>query len=211
MNNYYETCLATLNELIQGGKENEALSLVSQELAMPYVPEPYFSKFEAIRDHIVIDRSPASRYFEDVESIGAALLGNETLQHKALISLERMNLRQDIDTLLLWFKEPLIPDWIKKQLLFFAMEQDLNLEVEINLDSKDHVLNLKDLKNPFATQSFVNCEKELRDILESHNPSMLLLCVSHLETKALEAFPLSKVEFKASDIVLEVESYLKGA
>lgn len=208
MNNYYETCLATLNDLIESGKQKEALDLVSQELRMPYVPEPYFSQFEGIRDAIVVDQRTGSQFFEDVEEIGLALKGNEALQHKALMSLERMNLRSIQDSLSRWFMDRIIPDWIKKQLLFFLMEQDLNLEIQIELDSKKHLINTADLKNPFASEAFVQCELALRHRLESHNPSLLILCVSQLEQMALSAFPLGEGVFVAGDIIAEVERYL---
>lgn len=208
MNNYYETCLLTLNELIDNGQTKEALELVSKELEMPYVPEPYFSQFNQIRDSIVLDSQPSSQYFEDEDEIGFALLGNEALQYKALMSLERMNLRSLESKLRQWFKDPIIADWIKKQLLFFMMEQDFHLEIELVLNSQEHLLNIKDLINPFSTKAFVECENTLRDKLESHNPSLLILCVSHLEQLALNAFPFKVIDINADTIIDEVKSYL---
>ena len=84
MNNYYETCLLTLNELIESGETRSALELVSKELGMPYVPEPYFTQFNQIRDSIILDSRPSSQYFENEDEINFALMGNEALQYKAL-------------------------------------------------------------------------------------------------------------------------------
>lgn len=208
MNNYYETCLLTLNELIESGETRSALELVSKELGMPYVPEPYFTQFNQIRDSIILDSRPSSQYFENEDEINFALMGNEALQYKALMSLERMNLRSIEASLRTWFVEPLIPDWIKKQLLFFMMEQSYFLEVHIKLNSEDHFLNIKDLINPFSTEAFVQCETSLRDKLESHNPSLLILCVSHLEQLALNAFPFKVIDVDCDAIITEVKSFL---
>ena len=211
MNNYYETCLLTLNDLIERGKELEALDLVSKELSLPYVPEPYFTQFSRLRDSIVIDSRPSSQFFEHQDEIGSAFLGNEALQHKALMSLERMNLRSMEASLRSWLGDSLIPDWIKKQLLFFMMEQDFNLELQILINEKLHLLNTKDLQSPFSSKSFLLCEHELREKLESDNPSLLILCVSHLEHLALSAFPFSKLEVSSDHIISEVKSFLGEA
>ena len=211
MNNYYESCLKTLNELISQNQEDQALTLVLSELAMPYVPQPYFSQFEAIRDSIVIDRNQGSAYFDDLDDISFALKGNDALQHKALISLERMNLRVAMDDLKRWFADSLIPDWIKKQLLFFMMEQELKENVFIKFKDKEIEVNSGTLRNPFNSSGFIECEKELVSLLESHNPSLLLLCKAHLEQSALDAFPFTEVSLDAKQLVDQVESYLSGA
>ena len=208
MDNYYETCLKNIQDLLEKNAETKALALLDEELRLPYVPEPYFSKFKSIRDGIRIDQQPASKYFENLDEIDVALRSHEALQHKAMISLERVNLRSEIEWMRLWLKDPLIEDWIKKQLLFFSLSQEINAIFECSIQSEEHLINMSELENPYSSLTYTKTLKDLKDMLESKNPSMLILCEMELNQNIMDAFPFKLDNLDAKEIVRTVEGYL---
>lgn len=207
MSNYYDECLKQIDDLLKVGKNKEALDQVSTELQMPYVPEPYFSKFNQYLNEIVVDAKPKSQYFESVEEIEFALMGNEALQQKAILSLERMNLRSEAQ----WIQDILvdekIQDWVKKQILLFMMEQELQGTYPILMQGLQEEIKIQELIHPQASVAYATCAKGLQEALESDNPSMLILCMGELEMMALEAFPHQMESISSAEIIQRVASY----
>lgn len=209
MDNYYDDCIQEIEAYINKGEMSLALALVQKELAMPYVPEPYFSKFSEYLNDIVVDNKPRSQFFDSLEEIEGALRGNASLQQKGLLSLERMNLRAAQE----WLSDVLlnhsIHDGIKKQILLFMLEQEIQGTYEIFLDQEVIGIDVGSLKHPVDSSAYQTCHQELRDILESHNPSLLLLCIGELDYAALERFPHDLKRIEAQSIIDRVNSYLQ--
>lgn len=207
MSNHYELCLNEINDYLKEGLEEKALELIKKELAMPYVPEPYFTQFNNYLNEIVIDQRPHSQYFDTVQEIETALKGNQTLQQKGIVSLERMNLRSELE----WCETILltqdIQDWIKKQILLFMMEQEIKGQYQVLLQDKIEVIDMEQLIHPLATQTYQICYQGLQEELESDNPSMFMLCVGELEYLMLEVFPFESEGLKAHDIITRVQAY----
>ena len=208
MDNYYETCLKNIQVLLGKNEESKALTLLDEELRLPYVPEPYFTQFKSLRDGIRIDQQPASKYFENLDEIDVALRSHEALQHKAMISLERVNLRSEIEWIRLWLKDPLIEDWIKKQLLFFSLSQEISTIFECSIQGEIRQINMSELENPYTSLFYTKTLKVLKDMLESKNPSMLILCEMELNQNLMDAFPFKLENLNPKDIISQVEKYL---
>lgn len=207
MDNYYDQCMKEIKECMEQGDMSAALKLVQQELEMPYVPEPYFSQLQDYLNDIVVDTRPRSQFFETVEAIEEALQGNESLQQKAILSLERMNLRSHVEWCEDVLSNAMIADWIKKQILLFMMEQEMNHSFEVFLDGDLIPINIGSLKHPQSGTVYETCLMELQDALESDNPSMLIMCVGELDFIALESFPHELKEMNAQSIIKRVQSY----
>ncbi|QIK69891.1 DUF3196 family protein [Erysipelothrix sp. HDW6C] len=208
MDNYYETCLTSIQMLIEERNEVKALELLDQELSMPYVPEPYFSNFKALRDTLRLDNAPNAKYFDDMDQISDALLGNDNLKHKALISLERMNLRAVIDDLQSILMDKRIDDWLKKQIVFYLMDQSIDATLTIHLKSGIHELDILKLENPIGSKVYLNCLDDLVSTLESDNPSLLMLCIAELDQQVLEYFPQHFDSIASNDVLKRVKGYL---
>lgn len=208
MDNYYEKCIEDIEKSISLGDMEIALVIVQKELSMPYVPEPYFSKFQEYLNDIVVDKKPRSQFFEDLEDIEVALVGNEALQQKAILSLERINLRQDLD----WLQQILLSDQyidgIKKQILLFMMEQEIQGTFDVYINRKTQSYTIEEIKHPMDTAAYQTAHEELRNLLESENPSMLLLCIGELDFLALQSFPELFKGISAREVVDRVASYL---
>lgn len=208
MNNYYESCLEVIRQCIADENHAEALTLLDQELSMPFIPQPYDQVFRDLRDNLRIDRNPKARYFESMEEVFDALKGNDALKQKALISLERMNLRAVLNDLEDIMRDKLIDDWLKKQLVFYLMEQNIDVSIDVRLNHKMYTLEIRKLKNPIGSEAYLQTVASLRDMLESVNPSLLMLCIDELDQKVLEAFPEEAQNIDAQSILDTVNRYL---
>lgn len=210
MNNYYETCLNDIRLAINEGNITLALKLLDDELNLPYVPQPYFDTFVTLRDSLRIDTEPNAKYFESLDAIHDALKGNDSLKLKALMSLERMNLRAHLDEIEGILMDDVIDDWMKRQVLLFLMDQDINHSFEILLDSKSITLNPRLLTNPIGSQEYLRAYDYLTQLLESDNPSLLMLCIAELDESVMKAFPFELESIDGSEIMERVRSYLNA-
>lgn len=208
MDNYYDNCILEIEDYIKDGNISMALEVVKKELDMPYVPEPYFSKFQGYLNELVVDERPRSQYFDSLEEIEAAFQGNPSLQQKAIFSLERMNLRGAYEWLSHVLLDPIIHDGIKKQILLFMMEQEIQGTYNVFMNDDVESLTIENLEHPVESEAYQQCHLELRNELESHNPSLLLLCIGELDYAALESFPHSLKRVDARKIIERVQSYL---
>ena len=210
MNNYYETCLTEIRQAISDNKLSDALRILDEELAMPYVPSPYNETFVSLRDSIRIDTSPQSKYFEDIDDIENALRGNDALKLKAIISLERMNLRVYLEEIQQLLSDITIDDWMKRQILIFLIDQDINQEIRVSIIGQHVTLNPKNLMNPIGSKEYLETLNYLEDKLESDNPSLLMLCVAELDQLTLENFPIGNTKIDGELIISRVSEYLNA-
>ena len=134
--------------------------------------------------------------------------GNDALKQKALISLERMNLRAVLNDLEDIMRDKLIDDWLKKQLVFYLMEQNIDVSIDVRLNHKMYTLEIRKLENPIGSEAYLQTVASLRDMLESVNPSLLMLCIDELDQKVLEAFPEEAQNIDAQSILDTVNRYL---
>lgn len=210
MNNYYESRLQEIRHAINEGNDRDALTLLDEELSMPYVPQPYFDVYTSLRDTLRIDKAPQSKYFESIEDISDALKGSDALKLKAVMSLERMNLRNDLEVIENMLVDITIDDWMKRQILLLLMDQDINKTITITLSGQSHTLNPIHLINPIATKEYNDAYAYLVESLESNNPSLLMLCVAELDEMVMSTFPFQLEQISGEEILKRVNSYLNA-
>lgn len=208
MNNYYETCLEDIKTFIRENKLSDALAMIDEELKMPYVPQPYFDEFCRLRDTLRIDTHVSQQAFDDLDDIQEALKGNERMQDKALQSLAMMNLRAVMDSIETIMTDQYIADAHKKVILKLMMQQEIQGTCEILLSGSRHRLNIGALIDPIDTVAFKSVANKLIELLESNNPSMLILCLGELEFTANDAFPLNELNDSAESILKRVKRYM---
>ena len=206
MKNYYQETLDTIKGLIKEGNKEEAEKLVIVELSMPYVPEPYLSEFEVIRDELA-GHDVTNMFYTDIESIHRALLGDEMTQAKAVVSLEHMNLRAVQEDLIDMLENGKLDDMGRRYILMVAMEQELDLSVSIELDQKLVNINTKTLENPFNSKKVIEIYEDLVSRYESNNPSFLQFCMEELNMQLLNSFPFVSDNLSAQYIVDRVNTY----
>lgn len=208
MENYYKECLDRIKSLSANGQLEEAKRMLEVELSMPYVPQPYLSEFQALRYELDGQDALKPAYFLDIESIHRAFYGDQSLQAKALLSLERMNLRtvrEELTTLL----TSDIADSLKRYVLLICLEQELSINMTLQLDGETITVDLDTLENPFQSEGYLQIIQELRDQLESKNPSLLELCYEELNQQMMMHFPKPMENISATSIYQRVTSYFE--
>lgn len=212
MNNYYETCLQNILMLIKEHKCQQALDIIQEELKMPYVPEEFNNKLIQLKKDVSISMGtkPGKNILFDEFEILDALMGNVDQVMLGLDSLSKMNLRLIYPSITDWLQEKYLSDDIKKQLIVLLIEQGFSESVDVLMGDSKHTIDLEKIGNPFMSDAFQKCFKEIHDTLEVENPSMLALAIQLLEIEVWQDFPLINREYKAQEIISKVEEYMNA-
>lgn len=209
MNNYYRECLDSIRKYLAEGNTKKALAMIDEELSMPYVPEPFRSELIELQNEHRPRNQRSSHYFWEMDEIHRALLGDETLQAKALVSLEHMNLHGSELELQEIFAGG-ADESIKRLVLMVASAQKIDYEFTISLDNQIYQINPKTIKNPFESEKYVQVCKELEKRYGDDNPSLLTLSLQVLDRCVLENYPFIEEHLSSETIAQTVASYFES-
>lgn len=210
MKNYYDEITQEIGENIASENYAEARKLLEEELAAPYVPEPYLSEFVKMHQALPGDKYQGTRYFQDIDMIIDALFADELLQIKALKSLERSNLKLWYDDIEQILRDVNLEDWLKKQIIVLLLEQGFTQTIRVYLEDKDVDIDLKHLVHPFKTEAYISAVSQLETDFAMKNPSFLELCIMELNYKVSMAFPFQHEDINVDDIINQVNIYLNA-
>lgn len=208
MDNYYETCLKEIKNLISESKETEALEMVEVELSMPYIPEAYRSEFESLRDQLMIKPMSQAAFFTNIDDIKEALFSNQSQKAKALLSLENMNLRPYVEDLIELLRSNHLDDVVKRTLVMISMDQELRYEAFMVLDGKPYTLKIHEIDDPFESVHYQRIYECIVDTYESHNPSLMSLCMEVLNQAIMAAYPFVDETLTVDKIIDKTNAYL---
>ena len=208
MDNYYEECITKVEGLIQSKEFEEAKSILEDELDMPYVPEVHLKKFLELYHSLPQENVTSSKYLDSIEEIESSLFLDEEQQLRAMLSLERLNLRPYLSILREWLISLEVDTWIKQQILVFLLEQGIEDEFQVYLEDEVQVVNTKGLSHPFQNEHYLKQVYDLKEKLEQENPSLFKLCMQELNYQVGNNFPFKHETIKAQDIMDRVDGYL---
>lgn len=207
MDNYYDSTLKEIRKLISESKKIEALSMVEEELSMPYIPSEYKREFERLRDSLVKKQMSQTPFFTSMEEIEVALFEDEAQKAKALLSLENMNLRPYIDDLIQLLRKDL-DDFTKRMILMISMEQELSYKAFLTLNNQPYTIEISDLVDPFQSQHYIAVYQELKEMFESHDPSFLKLCQEVLNLLILQTYPFVDESISLDRVIEKTHHFL---
>lgn len=206
MNNYYEECLESIQTLIQQDQIEKARMLLTKELSMPYIPQPYYDQFVEL-DESLKPVISTSRYFEDFDEIIEALHGETEGQIKALMSMQKMNLHDYKEDVLQLLMDTALSDDIKKHILICTQDQNISISVRISINGKHLDINTETLIDPFTSSAYEVIYEKLVETYESSNPSMFAISVEALNLAVFEAYPEWNNSLNAEVIIEQVLAY----
>lgn len=209
MNNYYDACIADIERHIKDGKYEDAKYLLRQELSMPYIPQDVQTKLEELSQIVMVENRSGTNYYDDIYEIENALHGNQQNQIKALLSLERLNIHPNFELLKEWLVSDSFEKWVKQQLLVIMMSQNITEEVTVMMDGETYCLVPSKIESPLEQEAYCECLNELKQVFESENPSMLILCQEVLEAIVWDQFPNQVNNVDANEIIKSVNDYLE--
>ncbi|WP_157777133.1 hypothetical protein [Erysipelothrix larvae] len=206
MTNYYIECLETLETLMEAGKLEEVNRILIQELNMPYVPEPYLTKFNELKSRVHESRggSRKSLCFDEIIDL---LQKDTTSQMVALSSLESMNLHRyqgDIKELL---ELNTLDDVVKKHILICCKEQNLDMTVKIQMNGSEVSVDIAQLQDPFTNPKYLEIYQALSETFEVNNPSMFAISLEVLNGRVFEAYPFWDDSLDATSIEKQVNTF----
>ncbi len=208
MDNYYRECIDKITALIRNKNYTEAKQMLDVELAMPYIPQTYLEEFENLLHLLPKTSNVSSKFFEDFEEIDDAFSLDDEQKLKAILSLERMNIRPYLEVIKTYLKDELMDDWLKQQLLIILLDQGINGQFEIHFENKDSLIDLSKLEHPFKSKHYNKVYQDLVDDLEHQDPSMLQLCLQELNYQLGILFPFKHETVNAQSIKKKVYDYL---
>ena len=208
MDNYYEECITKVEGLIKSQDFDQAKAILEDELDMPYIPENHLKKFKELYRLIPQINTSSSKYLDSIEEIEDSLFLDEEQQLRAMLSLERLNLRPYLSILREWLVSLEVDVWIKQQILVFLLEQGIENVFQVNLEGKNQTINTKGLSHPFKNQHYIKQVNHLKEKLEQKNPSLFKLCLQELNYQVGNSFPFKHETVEAQDVMDRVDSYL---
>lgn len=165
--NYYDETILNIDSLIEKKDYDKALSLVINELEMPYIPKEYenifLQKFDEIKSYKKVFPE-----FDD-EKMLDYLHGNSFKQLNAINYLSKKNLNDYI----LEIEEYLLGEYdddVKKHLILFLIQQKVNHLFKCKIGQEDFLFNpifLHNIEDDFVFKSIFYM---LSKLFENDNP-----------------------------------------
>lgn len=205
---YYTQILKTVSEMMDQGKDNEALSLVEEELSMPYVPKTFLVQFEKIalelKQKHQLDITPS--VMSDPEAILKSLKQDELNQLKALDALSQLNIRAHRALVDSAFE--ILEDRLLKNLLIrILIEQAITDEFEFSDEGITYRFIPASLTLPEDSEGVLNAQEYLERWCEK-DPSLHKLCLDQLQLVSLLKLPESFDEEEGYDLALSIHKPL---
>lgn len=204
MKGYYEEIVEEIEELIQSGREDEALFTVEKELRMPYIPEDTEKKLIRFRRELSAKRAEkAERKEESLDTLLKWLRGSETEQLNAAGRLGRRNLRECLMEIRTFLKEDPCPE--AAALIIEAVAEQGIQEM--------FVYRHEDVEYEFYGDSVTPCAESdgfryalrlLEKWIGNDNPGMFTMCRTMLVRRVYMFLPLSYEKDEAADLALDV-------
>jgi len=176
-NRYYQELLSKVNDAIDNGKYDFALELINDEYKMPYIPSD-------VEEQLKILKNDINYYLNNVktmneEEILAGLKSNKKIQIKAIDNLCKLNLRNYLYEIQLFFESK--PDLLIQALLIDSLiNQEINYEFKVFIDDEEHKINFVDKIQGVKSKSFMRIDQMLKDLFIDDEPSTYQLCLQLL-------------------------------
>lgn len=195
---YYETLLKKLDKLVVD-EPLTALSLIEEELRMPYIEKEYEMKLNELYNQLqYLKQAPMKQL--DIES---ALFNEETV-FLAVEMLRKANIRQYL-SVIETFLTTSDNETIKALLIALLIEQEIYQEIKLKKDGFDIVFVPNQIELPQENEDILEMQVELEQTLMKY-PNIAQQCVELLYTKAYLNLPFS---YSSSDKVAILSSIYK--
>ena len=200
----YQDVINTIRQRIDEGQLEEALSLLEEELRMPYIPLEVEGILRQLHAYVKAQQSPAPRASVLTPSqIVAYLNGDEEHQLAAVVALSALNLRAQLPLINEAF-EVLSTRILKSLLVNVCLEQALTEEFTFTDQGITYTFIPAALTAPQESEGYLAAKSTLVEWLENDNPSLLMLALQQLDHIVLLKLPESFDADEALDLALDV-------
>ncbi len=209
--NYYQTLVTKVQEMIDKELYQEAFEKLNEELDMPYVPSEVEKQLIILKEKVIqqlkIDQPATAISIEQIEQL---LTGSELSQVKAVDALCALNLRQHIDVVKTYLENK--PNRLVASILIEAcIEQEITEELKYQTNEMIYHFVPRAIEKPIDTDGFKMGLSYLRQWLENDNPSLMMMCTEVLMHCVFYKLPESYEEDEAISLALSIVKYVYHA
>ena len=206
--NYYQETSEKIALLLAEGKKEEAVSLIREELSMPYIPREFEEKLKEMLSTIVPDEKEKPALSE--EKILNYLHRDAEKQLIACEALPQLNLRRVLpllrDYLLMEDRDPLAKALLLRELI----AQEISEEVETEVNGIRYTFVPKYCLLPEESDGFQKAAEILKERY-LQDPAMLQLSLQLLQETVLAALPVNMEEDDGEWLADDVSSRIETA
>lgn len=212
---YYEILGLHLLSLMELHEYDEALRLLNEELAMPYVETSYLEVMNNLYDEIVARKQI---YLVENDMYQDALTEEsirDTLAHEhdfdmvlnVIMRLDDFNIRNLMDSIKTFLADEKRNDILKSFILELLIKQQINEEVLVKKNGYEY--QFKPIANEMVKQNhhYLQTSQKLSDHLEK-NPSLLSMCLDVLGLVAYSIYPETIAEAEVNLYAGAIEYYV---
>ena len=208
MDRYYEDILKKVEDLKQKESFKECLSILEEELSMPYIPKEYedqmIENYNECRS-IVRSVNPVRAYDED--AIAALLKGSLDEQFLAIEQLKKSNVRNHLTEIQEYMSnQP--HDLVRSFLIEILMEQNITDEITVEMDGLEVTFTPCFIENPMESDGAQDAIMMLREWFENDNPTFTMMCVESLVKEAYLKLPFNIESDEAMDLACAIACYV---
>ncbi len=179
--NFYFDLISNIEYKISEKKYSSALSLINEELNMPYIPMSVEKKLISFKKNIEREIIKSKNSLISIDEI-VNLLRNESIdildRYEILNLLEKFNLKNEEIFKLL--KDKNVDFLIKLKILSFFKKQTNFKNIEVNFDNKICLVNSDDLFDVDNNKNFAKDSKKIEDFIFKF-PNLLEFSLNVLE------------------------------
>ena len=200
MGGYYEETLEEIEKLISEGHYEAAGLMIDKELSMPYVPEEFERKMQALKKETawrLSDRRPSGE--RSIGSILAGLKKKPEDQLAAASALSGRNLREIRQELASYLAGDPYPEAASLVIEAIA-EQEVPEEFTYVKDGLEYTFWGDSLTPVSESAGFLRADRILKDQLANDHPDYYEMCRTLLIHEVFMYLPLSYEEEEAEDL-----------
>ncbi|AUF83645.1 DUF3196 domain-containing protein [Mesoplasma syrphidae] len=198
--NFYDEIILEISELINNSDYHQAMTIISQELAMPYIPAEVELKLLQFKKQILnlsdglIKNSGAQTF--SIENI-QKMLNNENdiiSQTIAINNIDKVNIRLIVDDIKKYLLNPKVASQNKTFLLFALLKQDFDMELEMFKNSEHFTINPIELSVEKIDKEIQAIKSIVDQSLGQENPSLAEIATTSLFLYFFYSFPKVALE-----------------
>lgn len=195
---YYDIVAMQVTILKELEEYEDAISIIVEELSMPYIPYQYESTFNAAYDDLLLAKQEANEgmeiknnafTLEDMESILTKQETNEDVLYMAIEQMQGINIRRLLPAIRMFLQGENNPPFAKSLLVEVMIDQEIDEEMSMVKKGVSYDINpsyAPMVLNQEVGNVIVNL---LADAIEDDNPSLFMLCEQFLNFYLYTVYP----------------------
>ena len=207
MNSYYQSLIQQIQSLMDAKDYQQALTLISSELAMPYVPSEPLDILQAFKEECLVYTKPAT----GLPELETLIHGNASMQECAVNQMKELNLRNHLEEVQVLLNSDQLENEIKGELIESCMEQKTNVPITMKRDGCKYTFIPSEIIPWQVDGIYRETLEHFENWFSNDNPTFYRFCARLLEQERLEMRPLDFLEMDSLSIAKSIVKLVNEA